>query len=183
MTKDTIVQFVCFITNITPDEFISGWERFAQKFNTKKSEPLLLQPVEDKKNKFRYISQHEWKSEDFLFTFMNEKKADHFPEMPVRVVQAGGYIPLQYGKKMAVANTTSRLLAFISHDEYDIDFYRQLPLFTHLNIYQAFFESCLYGHVMEFFVPDSDANELLLQLKQRHGVEAGLYKESMVHHL
>jgi hypothetical protein len=103
--------------------------------------------------------------------------------MSVRVVQAGGYIPIQYSKKTVTADNNTRLLAFISHDEYDIDFYRQLPLFKYLNIYQAFYESCLYGHVMEFFVPETDTNELLLLLKQRQGVDAGVYKEALVPHM
>ena len=182
MTKDSIVQFVCFITNIIPDEFVNGWERFARKSTTTKAEPILLQPTDDRKNKFRYVAMQEWKSEDFQSAFLNEKKADHYPEMTVRVVQAGGYFPLEYHKKL-MTGSDSRLMAFISHDEYDIDFYRQLPFYTNLNIYQAFYESCMYGYVMEFIVPDTASDELLLQLKQRNGVDAGIYKECLVPHL
>jgi hypothetical protein len=35
---------------------------------------------------------------------------------------------------------------------------------------------------MEFFVPEKDADELLLQLKQRPGTETGIYRESLVPH-
>jgi hypothetical protein len=35
---------------------------------------------------------------------------------------------------------------------------------------------------MEFFVPEADTAELLKQLKQRPGIEMGVYHESLVPH-
>jgi hypothetical protein len=183
MTKDTIVQFVGFITSINADDFSPEWDRYAKNFKHKKKVPILQEIAEGKKNKFRYVSQHEWESEEFHFMFMNEKKSEHFREMAVKVVQTGGYILLQPTKKYTEQNSNQKLIAFISHDENDIDFYRQLPFHKHLNIYQAFYESCLYGYTMEFFTPEKDAEELLELLKQRNGVEAGVYREALVPHL
>jgi hypothetical protein len=113
---------------------------------------------------------------------MNERRAEHFPEHNVRVVQAGGYIKLQQKGRYSEQDGDIKLIAFVSHSENDIDFYTKLPLFRHLNIHQAYYESCSYGYVLEFFVPETDADELLTQLKQRPGVETGIYKECLVPH-
>ena len=183
MKKDTIVQFVCFVTDHDLDAFGTEWENYAKKFIHKKTEPLLQQQAGETKNKFRYVSKHEWPTSDFQFKFMNERRSEHFPDHSVKVVQAGGYIPLQQENRYPEEADNIKLIAFISHDETDIESYRRLPLFHHLNIYQAYYENCTYGYVMEFFVPEKDSDELLLLLKQRTVLETGLYKECLVPHI
>ena len=180
MKKDTIYQFVCFITNLELDEFAPKWEHYAKRLMNKKTEPALQQLVNGTKNRYRFISQHAWPDQDFQFSFMDERRSEHFPEHNARVVQIGGYISLQPDRGQIEEDTDVKLIAYISHSETDIDFYRKLPLFHHLNIYQAFYESCSFGYVMEFFVPEKDADALLLQLKQRSGVETGIYRECFV---
>ncbi|MEI9809882.1 MAG: hypothetical protein WDO16_19570 [Bacteroidota bacterium] len=181
MKKDTIVQFVCFITNLRLDDFAPLWERYAKRLTDKKSDPALHQQAEETKNKFRYVSRHEWLDGDFHFTFMNERKSEHFPEHNVKVVQAGGYLPMDVKRRYTEERGEVKLIAFIGHNENDIDFYRGLS-YNHLNIYQAFYESCTYGYVMEFFIAEADVDELAKQLKQRSGVETGIYKECLVTH-
>ena len=183
MIKDTIVQFVCFITNLELDEFTPEWEKYAERLMNKKAEPALLQLVTEAKNKFRYISQHEWPERDFNFSFINDRPSKYFPENKVRIVQAGGYIPVQVKRKRPGENADIKLVALVSHNENDINFYKQLPFYTNLNIHQAYYESCSYGYVLEFFVPEMNADELLIQLNQRPGVEAGMYRECLVAHL
>src|SRR5688500_19608854 len=90
MKKNTIVQFVCFITDLGLDEFIPKWERYANRLMNYNPETTLLQHA-GTKSKFRYISKHEWLEGDFNFTFMNQKRSEHFPEHNVKVVQIGGY--------------------------------------------------------------------------------------------
>jgi hypothetical protein len=183
MKKDTIFQFVGFITNLGADEFAPKWEQYAQRLNMKKAEPSLLQQVPGTKSRFRYISRHEWPDQDFQFSFMDDRKSEHFPEHNVRVVQTGGYVSLHVEKRLPEEDGDVKLISFISHNENDIDFYRNLPLYHHLNIYQAFYESCSFGYVMEFFVSEKDTDDLLLQLKQRPGVETGIYRECFVPHV
>ena len=183
MKKESIIQFVCFITNMEPDVFAPKWEHYAKRLMNKKTEPSLLQQVPGTKSRFRYLSQHEWPDKDFQFSFMDERRSEHFPEHNARVVQIGGYIGLQTGKPRLEEDTDVKLIAFVSHNETDIEFYRKLPLYHHLNMYQAFYESCSFGYVLEFFVPEKDADDLLLQLKQRSGVETGLYRECFVPHV
>lgn len=180
MKKDTIVQFVCFVTTVELNEFAPKWENYAKKLLNKKSESTLQQQATGVKNKFRYISRHEWPERDFHFTFMKEKWSEVFPEHNVRVIQVGGYIPFETKGKQTEEDSDVKLIAFIGHDENDIDFYKDLPLFRQLNIHQAYYESCSYGYVMEFIVPENDAEELLMLLKKRPGVETGMYKECLV---
>ena len=115
---------------------------------------------------------------------MNDRKSEHFPEHNVKVVQIGGYTLLgTERRKLIDKSDPAKLIAFISHEEYDLDFYRNLSLYSKLNIYQPYYESCLYGYVMEFFVPEINADDLAKQLKERKGVELGNYKECMMVHL
>src|SRR5258706_15390512 len=98
MKKDTIFQFVCFITNLAVDEFSPKWEHYAKRLMNKKTEPGLLQQVAGTKNRFRYISQHEWPDKDFQFSFMDERRSEHFPEHNVTLVQTGGMFPHLFKK-------------------------------------------------------------------------------------
>lgn len=161
------------------DEFAPLFERYAKRLTNKKAGSALHQQAAETKTRFRYISKHEWTDADFHFTFMNERRSEHFPEHNVKVVQAGGYLPLEIKRKHSEEDGEVKLIAFVGHDENDIDFYRGLAC-NDLNIHQAFYESCTYGYVMEFFVADNDAAELLRQLKQRPGVETSIYKECLV---
>jgi hypothetical protein len=181
MKNDKIIQFVAFITNLELDVFAPKWEHYAKRLMSGKTEPVLLQIVSGTKNRFRFISQHEWPDRDFQFSFMDERKSEHFPEHNVKVVQTGGYIPLRPEKRHVEEDGDVKLLAFISHNENDIEFYRNLSLFHHLNIYQAFYESCSYAYVLEFFVSEKNADQLMVQLKQRTSVnETGIYKECLL---
>jgi hypothetical protein len=177
MKKDTIIQFVCFITDLGLDEFIPKWERYAKRFM--KADTTSLQQAETK-SRFRYVSQHECSDGGFQFTFMNEKRSEHFPEHNVKVVQAGGYIPLQVECRHNEETGISKLIAFISHDDMDIDSYRQLPSYRYLNIYQAYYENCAYAYIMEYFLPDEEVSDLLQLLKRKNSVEIVRYKECLV---
>jgi hypothetical protein len=180
MIKDSIIQFVCFTTNLGTGEFIAEWEPYAKKLHPKRKEPNLLEQAGNGKNKFRYLSRHEWSDRDFHFSFLNEKKSELFTENRVRVVQLGGYVPLPSEKIISKQDDDALLVAFISHSETSIDFYKQLPGFHQLDIYQAYYESCAYGYILEFHIAEGGAEELLLQLQQRPGIETGVYKECAV---
>lgn len=183
MKKDSIIQFVGFVTSVDADTFAPEWEKYARKLMSKKTETILEKKSGTTKSRFRYISQHEWTNPDVRFAFMNERKSEHFPEMSVQVVQIGGYIVLESPKHSPANDGLTKLVAFISHDENDIEFYKTLPFHKYLNLYQAFYESCVYGYVIEFFIPDSNIDEMLLLLKQRNGVDAAIYSECLVPHL
>lgn len=183
MIKDTIVQYVGFITNLTIEEFTPKWDQYAKRLMNKKHEPILLEQLAKSKNKFKFISLHKWPDRDFNFTFMNERKTEHFLEHNVKVVQLGGYITSSVKQKGLSEDGDSIVVAFVNHQESDIDFFRNLPFHRHLNINQAFYESCTYGYVLEFISSEKDNEELVVLLKQRPGVETGIFKECLVPHL
>lgn len=179
MKKDSIIQFVCFETKLNRDEFMPKWERYAKRF-MKNSEISLRQS--ETKSRFMYISQHEQQDQDFRFTFMSGRQSEHFPEHNVKVVQAGGYMPLQVESSYKEDNYDSKLVAFTRQDETDIDFYRRLSFHYPLNIYQGYYENCLFGYMLEFFAPETNLLELAQQLKQHPGVESGIYRDCRVAH-
>lgn len=183
MKKDTIFQFVCFVTNLDFEEFVIKWELYAKRFMHKRVE-TTLQEQSQGKQKFKYISQHQWSQEDFQFSFMEGRKSsEHFPEHNVKVMQAGGYTALQIECPHNEPNGNIKVMAFISPNEHDIDFYKRSPSYRHLNIYEAYYESCTYSYIMEFFAEETELADLLLQLRTRTGIEVGIYKECLVPHV
>ena len=176
MKKDAIVQFVCFTTDLPFTEFVTLWDFYATQFTNSHSH-LKLQEQFDSKSKFKYISQHERQEKEFEFAFMKGRNAGHFPEHKAKVIKVGGYMAQQIEYANHTGKGLVKIIAFISHGENDISFYNKLP-YRYLNIYQAWFESCLYAYVMEFFVVEDRAAGLLGQLKARDRADAGFYKES-----
>jgi hypothetical protein len=128
------------------------------------------------KSRFRYLSQHEWSDGDFQFSFMNEKKSEHFPGSNVKVVQAGGYVVLHSQHKQREQHDV-KVVALINHDEMDIEFYQHIEGCKNFTIYQAYYESCQYAYIAEYFVPEKDQAILVDMLKKRPCVEAAQYRE------
>lgn len=182
MKKDSIVRFVGFTTTIEPDKFIQDWEGLVRKQEIKQSRARLFQNAAPAKNKFCYVSMHEWVDADVQLNSLPEKRSDQVPENHLKITQVGGYIFLESEKKMTRQKNDTRLISFISHSEDDIEFYKKLSLCSHLNIYQAYYENCLYGYVLELFVQQNATEELLLQLKERVHADTGIYTACMEPH-
>ena len=181
MKKDKIVQFVGFITNLEFDDFVETWDSYAKRF-VKNHEDTILHQQTGIKTRFKYVSQHEWSQQDFQFSFMEGRTSEYFPEHSVKVVQAGGFTPAQIEWKHQEDNGLVKVMAFISHRENDISFYSQISLHRYLNIYEAFYQSCAYAYILEFFVEEAQALDLLRLLKTRTSIETGIYKECLVTH-
>ncbi len=181
MTKNIIAQYVCFITELKAATFVPEWEGNIKKNIQNPHEPLLFEQGNETKNKFRYISKYVGSEDEF--TFMNEIKLPQFPAFNVKVISAGGYISLENQKPIVFKDTDTRIIAFLGHNEYDLEYYKKLPLSRQLYISQAYYESCSFGHVIEFSVSEKDAADLILHLKQRPGVEAAIYRECLIHQL
>lgn len=173
MKKNSLIQFVCFITQLELEEFHVPWGRYAKSTQAGRQGIHLYEATG--KEKFRYISRHEWPDKDFRYSFMQGRTSEHFPEQKVKVVQAGGYIPIKIGSKNSPAYDHKKAIAFIGHNDNDIDFYRRLN-YRSLDIYQAYYESCSYNYILEFEA-GADTQPLLELLNNRSGVEAGLYRE------
>lgn len=179
MSNDTIVQFVCFTTLLEPEEFIALWEPYA-KLLVDKPANIQLQKTSSKKAGHRlYVSQHTSGEADFSFAFIKAKSRAQFPEHKAKITQAGGYTLMQFHSPHNRKNNDVKIIAFVPHGETELDFYKGQS-FHHLKIYEAYFENCMYGYVMEFFLQEQEAPALLAQLKEKPGVEAALYKECSV---
>jgi hypothetical protein len=183
MKKDTIFQFVCFDTPLTSGEFLPLWESFAEKFVSNRASAISLHQQEANKNKFRYISKNEWPSNDFQFVFQKGKISDKFPAGQVKVIQAGGYSPVQVEYAKKTTKDEVRIMAFVNDHRTDLDFYRQLKTYSYLNIYEAYYENSLFTYVLEFIVKEANAPAIIDQLKKQSlQTEAGMYRECALEH-
>lgn len=180
MKKDTLVQFVCFETALELEVFLPQWERFAKESGNKKAETIILQEALSK-TRFKYVSEHIWPQDDFQFVFMKGRRSEHFPESRVKVVQAGGYTPLQIGHKKNNDDDAFKIMVFAPNPQTDISSLTKLQTYRSLNVYQAYYESSMYSYILEYFVSEQHATDLLQQLKtQVHAAEIAMYRECMV---
>ena len=180
MKKDTLVQFVCFETSLELGEFSPQWEHFVKESGHKKTVTTILQQAITK-TKFKYISLHKWPQDDFQFVFMKGRMSEHFPEVRVKVIQAGGYTPVQIQYKHDKDLDAVKIMVLINNSQTDIASFVQFKTYRYLNIYQAYYESSLYANILEYFVEETHAAELLQQLKNHApGTEITMYRECLV---
>jgi hypothetical protein len=182
MKEDAIFQFVGFETALSLENFTVQWENFARRFFKKNVHSITLQQQVTTRSKFKYISRNKWPRESFSFVFMEGRISDHFPAHEVKVVQTGGYMPMQIeAEDSSAAMDDIKVLAFITDERADLDAFRLLPCRS-LNIYEAYYESCLYAYVLEFYVSEEvEATDLVATLKKQYAhLEIGMYKESLV---
>jgi len=172
-----IVQFVCFLTKLDTVDFVPEWESFAGGMEHVKIATSLLQKLPETAGKYMYISLHPCQQDDTQFSFIKQRISKYFHNHDVKIIHAGGYIPVQINRTTKTAKGEVKLIACLSHHDVDIEFYKSLPLYHDLNIYQAYYESCSYGFILEFFVAEKDADELEQKVKRRSDTERGIYKE------
>lgn len=183
MTTNSIVHFIGFVTRLEADKFIPAWEQYAKKEMFRKKAPLLLQQENGSRNKFNFISLHSWPETEIHFSFTKSDKAGYFHEMPVQVVHIGGYQSIGQINTNLHKDMDCRLFVMAGHNENDPAFYQTLPCSFRLNSYQAYYESCAYGFIFEYFAREQDMEEILTALKQRAGTERILYKDCLATHI
>ena len=173
--KDAIVQFVCYETNMNTEEFVMQWERFTKRFLNKGIE-VTLQEQMFARNKFRFISRNVWPQDSFQFVFMEGRLSHNFPEGHVKVVEAGGYTPLQI--ECNHAKDATKIMVFAKNPKTDTESYKKMTGYQHLNIYEAYYESCKYAYILEFFVKEMNVTDFRKQLDLKNNLtEIGVYKE------
>jgi hypothetical protein len=180
MKKDKIVQFVFFETTLDSEAFILQWEQY--KRSVKSNINVTLQQQVLKNGTFKYISQHPCPSGEFQFIFMKERRSSKSPEVEIKRKQAGGYSVLQHEANNDLKAHESKIFVFILKPETDLDLFRQFSVHGKLNIYEAYYENCDFAYILEFFVKNEYAGDVLQQLKILTSFEeAGIYKECLVH--
>jgi len=176
MKKDTIVQFVCFESSADIDEFILQWEQYSRLVSS--NQETILQQEIGQRNMFRYVSQHICFANDFQFIFKKGRRSAHSPELEMKVKEAGGYTAIHVEHSHETEKNEKKVFVFITDPQADIEIYRTLSPYRYLNIYQAYYESCSYSYILEFFAENEQAIQLLEQLNTyNRSSETGIYKE------
>ena len=111
-----------------------------------------------------------------LISFFNTTHLSRLSKSCVNV----GYLPLEFNKEYFQKETEVRIVACINISHSTLDHYRELPLYIHLNVYKAYYESCLYSHIIEFVVLAIHAEELEQLLKGFPNTGTGIYKNNPV---
>ncbi len=173
MKQAPIVQFNCFSTQLDQHAFMHHWDHYAETETI--HDLLLLKLSAETKGRFQYISRQRWEQKA-----AERKPARHFQEATIKMVSAGGYALSDTHQRRKEPGSSIRLLAFLNINEIDIEPYVLSPLYTKLNVYQAWYESCLFSYVLDFNVPASCVEELKQLLQTSRGVEIGIYKECLV---
>ncbi|MBI2730567.1 MAG: hypothetical protein HYX40_07440 [Sphingobacteriales bacterium] len=177
MTKNDIIQFVCFETNIEIDEFAPMMENYIRR----SKEPHHVIVHETQKGRIKYVSRHIALKGDFRFIFSKGKTTDTTSKTNLRVIQAGGYMPLQQHHHPESDTELATVLVFMNEGMNDIAAFHSMENYKHLNIYEAYYESCRYPYILEFFTEEYRAEELLKELKLRPVFShAAIYKECLV---
>ena len=176
MKENIVVQFVSFETTLDSKAFIPQWEQYQQSIN--KDVRATLQQHVLKNGRFKYIAQHRCPSNEFQFVFHKERRSSKIPEAEIRKKLAGGYSFLQLECVNEPKADESKILVFIINSQTDLDTFRQFSVHGKLNIYEAYYENCEFAYILEFFVKNEYAADVLQQLKiLTHFAEAGIYKE------
>ncbi|TMI92790.1 MAG: hypothetical protein E6H06_13145 [Bacteroidetes bacterium] len=176
MKENIIVQFVEFETTLDSEAFIPKWEQYKESIDDNRH--VVLQQHVLKNGKFKYISQHKCSSNEFQFAFNKERKASKAREAEIRKRLAGGYSVLQLETIGETKADESKILVFILDARTDLDSFRQFCVHGKLNIYQAYYENCKFTYILEFFVKNEYAADVLQQLRILTSFdEAGIYKE------
>jgi len=177
MGEDKIVYFVSFETILDSEQFISKWNDYTRSKNIDRN-VTMQQSV--KKNMFRYIAQHRCNTGELHFVFEKARRSSRTPEVEIAAKLAGGYSIIQADRVNDTDENESKVFAFLFDPAADLDLYRRLSSNNELNIYEAYFENCTYAFVLEFFVKNEQAAELMELLKQYHITETGIYKECVL---
>jgi len=176
MKEKPIIHFVSFETTLDSEAFFIQWEKYTQSTNTAFQATLQQHIVRN--GKFKYVSQHRCPSNEFQFAFTKERRSPKIPEAEVRKKLAGGYSVLQREHLSDLKHNESKILIFITDPVTDLDSFRHFCVHGKLNIYEAYFENCQFAYILEFFVKDEYASDVLQQLKILTSFsEAGIYKE------
>jgi hypothetical protein len=178
MANDNIIQFVGFITDLDTDVFLEEWEYYSKECITVPGTTLLQQEIKAN-SRFKYLSQHRLKEAGLMFAFAKGRNSRNLKAHRIKIVQVGGYIAQKLVSKCTNDDFDIKIMVFINHHVSDIDQYLRLFPRNQLNVYQEYYENCLYSHILEFFSIEKDVPDFLLKLKTMAGNEAITYRESV----
>lgn len=175
MNKNDIVQFVCFDTEMETDAFFSLMNNYLRR---NKVPTTVIHEAQN--GRFKYISRHFASKNDFHFVFSKAKYNDSSAKPNLKIIQAGGYCILQQNHQPDADTGLVTVMVFLQQGTTDITAFYGMGNYKYLNIYEAYYENCLYPYILEFFTGEYHADELLKELKlQPEFAYAGIYKECL----
>ena len=175
MKKDSIIHFVGFTTRLGSDKFINQWARYARQIPSVPD--VILQSQAKGKGRYHYISQHECQEENFRFSFMKGRESESFPEQSAKVMMLGGYSPVMIGQDHWDRKWDTKVLMFLTGNILSSHFYYQMIQNVRPNIYQPFYENCLYSNIIEFVAGENEALILAEWLSKRsEGADVSIYR-------
>ena len=174
MSEDKIVQFVSFDTILDNEQFIPKWQEYTRSANIDRD--VTIQQSAKEKG-FKYIVQHRCATGELHFIFEKSRRSSRIREVAITATLAGGYTIIRSSRSSDVNKDESKIFAFLVDTPPDLEIFQQLSLHSELNIYQAYYENCKYAYILEFFVKNKYAAELLELLKQHDSLDLGVYKK------
>lgn len=172
MNEDKIVHFVYFETVLNSEQFIPKWEHYLRSANS--DADVTVQ--ESKRNDlFTYIAEHRCSADEFRFVFTKAAKLTRIKETEIKTIQLGGYSVTQKEKSGNAGADESKIFIFLNYP--DINFYKQLQAYGELNIYEAYFENCVYSYILEYYVSNENIGGLKEKLHQYNTTGMSVYKE------
>ena len=176
MAEEKIVQFVTFETTLDKDQFIAQWEKFTRS-DSNDQDVILHQSKKD--GWFKYLAKH-GHGGGFKFIFEKTRRSSKNRQIPIKVVQEGGYSLLQRTRSGDCNPDESKIFCFIQNPQADLKLYKEMMTDGTYNIYVAYYENCRYTYILEFFVKNNRATELLEKLQHHHFDDVAIYKECML---
>lgn len=172
MNSDKIVQFIVFETTLTASAFHLKLNEFTKSSNSETD--FTIQQTE-KSGTYKYVTQHRLEVNETKFLFTKPKKTTKAAEVSLREKQVGGYSILQHERKSDIAKGEQKIFVFIVDSVYDFSDYKQLCNNATLNIYEAYYQNSTYTAILEIFVKQDNAANLVEALKQITTAEIGIY--------
>ncbi len=174
MTIDTKVQFVCFETTLDREPFMKRWKAYKR---SSRSDADVIMQQSNKDGGFLYIAQHRFESNDTQFEFSKEVRSGRLVQEKIKMTIVGGYALMQLENTQTAAQDESKIFVFIDDATNNLASYRELADTQKLNIYQAFFQNCRYAYILEYFVKNKYASQLIEQLEKHDIIKPGIYQE------
>ena len=123
-----LVQFVCFKTARSVNQFDPVWQPYASSLLRKGIEVLILNEAQESPTQslpFRFMSQNCWPKRRFEDTFQNGQIAGNVTVGPVRMAQAGGFVFRDY--TLAPVLTREQLFMAASFSTSVMDYHSPPP--------------------------------------------------------
>jgi len=179
MVKDKIVQFVSFETPLDEEQFITQWEQYNRSVN---SDLDVTLHQSEKNGQFNYIALHRYAAGELKFSFTRAKKSSRNAEPQIKAKQAGGYLLVEEQRAGETHPDEKKVFAFSTAVFTKAADYKLLAQYGKLNIYNAYYENCQYGFILEFFVKGSQLPAFLEQLQTFDHFTTGVFKECALQH-